>query len=724
MVVIGLLCALSLAPVMIANPAQALPCVRQTAEGRHSVLRVKSQQANPTTHEVSLSSLNLRTVEQGFGEPRADRSVDGHPITLGGRHFEHGLGTHSTGSYFLDLNGGSKRFSAWVGIDDETAGRGSVEFQVVGDGKMLWSSGVLRGGQPPKRVDVDLTGVRRLALLVDDAGDGFEYDHADWADARFTVTGSDPVPARVPAVDPAIAMPESPARPKITSPAVLGVRPGTELLYNICTVGERPLHYMIQGMPAGLTLDSAAGQIRGRLNAPGEHTVAITVRNRAGADTKRVRIVIGDAIALTPPLGWNSYDSYGDNVTEAEVLANARVMKAQLQPHGWEYIVVDFRWYDPEARTPPNNPNAHANSPLAADKFGRLEPAPNRFPSAANGRGFKPLADTLHAIGLKFGIHVMRGIPRQAVKANTPIEGSSYHAADAANQANTCGWCPDMFGVNGGSPAGQAWYDSILRQYAAWGVDYIKVDDMSSPYATQEIEAVHRAIERSGRSIVLSLSPGDTPISQAKHVIEHANLWRISGDFWDNWGAVSHQFDLISRWQGNGGPGHWPDADMIPLGRLSIDGRSVGRDRRTALTKSEQMTLMSLWSLAPSPLMLGMVLADNDPWTLALLTNDDVLAVDQDPLGKQAVRLSVPGLPAGVQVWTRELSDGSRVVCLFNRLSIPVSAHTAWSDLALSGPQRVRDLWQRKDLGVRPDGITAEIGPHGVQMLRVRSASR
>ena len=368
-------------------------------------------------------------------------------------------------------------------------------------------------------------------------------------------------------------------------------------------------------------------------------------------------------MATTPPMGWNSYDSFGDSVTEEETLANARYQKEHLLAHGWTYVVVDYRWYDPGAHD--NNPSGRAGAKLAADGFGRLLPAPNRFPSAADGKGFKPLADRIHAMGLKFGIHVMRGIPRQSVKENTPIEGSEFKAADAANTGNVCPWCPDMFGVDCAKPAGQAWYDSILRLYAAWGVDFIKVDDLSSPYSAREVEAIRRAIDRCGRAIVFSTSPGETPVSEAAHVETHANMWRISGDFWDSWDALNHTFDLLAAWQGHAGPGRWPDADMIPLG--FIGKRSVGGNRMTHFSKDEQVTMMSLWALAPSPLMLGMNMPENDKWTLSLLTNDEVLAVNQDPLGRQGMRIS---RTKELEVWTKDLSGGAKAVAFFNRASV------------------------------------------------------
>ncbi len=672
---------------------------------------------------VWLASLDLSNVEQGWGKASADKSVDGHPITLGGRVFEHGLGTHSTGIFTVDLDRGSRRFTAWAGIDDETQKRGSVEFQVVGDGKILWSSGILRGGDPPKRVDVGVSMVNRLALIVGDAGDGFEYDHADWADASFDVVGAAPHSAKKAESNPSVAAPFEPNKPVITSPAIFGVRPQTPTLFTITATGTRPIKYSASGLPPGLKIDEATGRITGTqpvyATIPLVYNVHIKASNIHGSDSRTLMIVVADQVAVTPPLGWNSYDCFGDDVTEAEVMANARYVNEKLHQHGWEYIVVDYRWYDPNASKNPNDANIHKGEGLTMDANGRLTPSPNRFPSAEGGLGFKPLADRIHSMGLKFGIHVMRGITRAAVKQNFPIEGSPYHASEAANTANTCSWCSDMYGVDASKPAGQAWYDSLLRLYASWGVDYIKVDDMSSPYSTLEIEAVHKAIEKCGRSIVLSLSPGETPIEDARNVVANANLWGISGDFWDNWGAVNHQFDLLERWKGYGGPGHWPDADMIPLGHVSVSGRSVGPDRRTGLTKDEQMTMISLWALAPSPMMLGMNLPDNDPWTLSLISNDEVLAVNQDPLGKQALREPLPGTSALSEVWVRDMADGSKVVGLFNRIGVPMPIRIEWANIGIRTTKSVRDLWRREDLPHLGAGYETTLGPHGAILLRV-----
>jgi len=420
--------------------------------------------------------------------------------------------------------------------------------------------------------------------------------------------------------------------------------------------------------------------------------------------------------AKTPPLGWNSYDVYGDSVIESEVLANAAYMQKNLLPHGWNTVVVDFRWYDPKPTRDDRLLNkTRVGAQLAADQYGRLLPAPNRFPSASGANGFQPLADRLHAMGLKFGIHIMRGIPRQSVLAKTPIQGSKWTAAEAGDPQNKCSWCPDMFGVRANA-AGQAWYDSIFRLYASWGLDFVKVDDLSWPYQADEIAMVRKAIDRCGRPIIFSTSPGPSPVTRAADLAAHANMWRVSGDFWDEWKKLDHQFDLLAQWQGFHEPGHWPDADMIPFGHIGIRSWINAWERWTRFTRDEQTTLMSLWSLSASPLMVGMNLPDNDDFTLSLLTNDEVLAVDQDSLGRRAVRVSQR---SGMEVWARELHDGSWAVGLFNRSEAAAPVAVNWVELGLRASWQVRDLWQHKYLGVMEKGVSFPVPPHGSILLKL-----
>jgi hypothetical protein len=426
--------------------------------------------------------------------------------------------------------------------------------------------------------------------------------------------------------------------------------------------------------------------------------------------------------AQKPPLGWNSYDTYGDSVTEAEVLTNASYIKKKLAAHGWEYVVVDFRWYDPEPTGDDRLLNkTRVGAKLSADEFGRLTPPTNRFPSAADGQGFHALAENLHTQKLKFGIHVMRGIPRQAVLAATPIADSKFTAADAGRTNDICVWCPDMFGVRTNA-AGQAWYDSIFKLYASWGVDFVKVDDLSQPYHTGEIEMIRKAIDKCGRPIVLSTSPGATPVAQGYHISAQANMWRVSGDFWDKWSKIKDQFALLASWSHFSGAGHRADADMIPLGRIAIRSKMGGEDHRTHFTPDEQRTLMTLWSIAASPLMLGMNLPDNDDATLALLTNDEVLAADQTGHDAHQVfsRNGLIAWQSNFVQWKSGLDDAQgKFVALFNTTDAAAKVSVKLAELNLPATASVRDLWAKKDLGKIETEISAELPAHGSALFRV-----
>jgi alpha-galactosidase len=327
--------------------------------------------------------------------------------------------------------------------------------------------------------------------------------------------------------------------------------------------------------------------------------------------------------ASTPPMGWNSWDCFGPTVTEQEVRANAEYMADRLKKFGWQYIVVDIRWYI-------ENDKAHGYNEkdpmMAVDEFGRFLPAVNRFPSSAGGKGFKPLADYVHGLGLKFGIHIMRGIPRLAVEKNTPIPVTAYRARDIHSTKALSTWLRDMYTVDASKAGAQEYYTSLFRLYASWGIDFVKVDDISSPYHKDEIELIRKAIDGCGRPIVLSLSPGPTPLEEAEHVGTHANMWRIIGDFWDNWSQLEDHFRLFEKWIPSMRPGHWPDGDMLPLGRIGIRAEQ-GDPRMANFTRDEQITLMSLFLICRSPLMFGGNLPDTDQFTLDLMTNEEALSV-------------------------------------------------------------------------------------------------
>ena len=342
-----------------------------------------------------------------------------------------------------------------------------------------------------------------------------------------------------------------------------------------------------------------------------------------------------DRVALKPPLGWNSWDCYGPAVNEVQLLGNARYMAEHLKAHGWQYVVCDIQWYEqPEAGQRHWEYNRFAE--LCMDGFGRLIPAENRFPSAANGAGFKPIADQIHALGLKFGIHIMRGVPRLAVHRALPVKDTNVTCRDIAHANSICAWNTDMYGVDADRDGAQAYYDAIFELYASWGVDYVKVDDICNvkitplePYsARREIEMIRRAIDRCGRDMVLSLSPGPAVLEEAWHLAKNANMWRITDDFWDNWDSLKEMFWRCERWQAHVKPGQFPDCDMLPLGHITIAADGIGHN--TNLTHAEQITMMTLWGIFRSPLIMGGEMRDNDAFTLSLLTNDEFLNLNQN----------------------------------------------------------------------------------------------
>lgn len=424
-------------------------------------------------------------------------------------------------------------------------------------------------------------------------------------------------------------------------------------------------------------------------------------------------------ISPTPPMGWNSWDSYGLTVTESQFNANVAWLDQNLKRYGWQYVIIDEGWY---LQNPASGGKPAWQYTLNHD--GQYMPAVNRFPSAAREAGFRSLADSVHALGLKFGIHIIRGIPKEAVEKNLPIAGSSYHAADAADRSDTCAWNPDNYGLKANA-AGQAYYDSIARLYASWGVDYVKVDCISQPYKKAEIHMMSAALKKTGRPIVLSLSPGPTPIAEAKDVQQVAQMWRISNDVWDNWSrAGSHekwfpqtvleQFALAAAWNPYSGPGHWPDADMLPVGYLGpVPG--WGSSRQTRLSQDEQHTLLTLWSIFRSPLMIGANLTHPDAFATSLFTNPEVIAVDQHSKGNRPVIQT-----AQTVVWLAQPETGAgNYVAVFNLADKPQSMHFAWHALGLDESKyQVRDLWLRKQIGTA-SSLSVTLAPHATALYRV-----
>lgn len=425
------------------------------------------------------------------------------------------------------------------------------------------------------------------------------------------------------------------------------------------------------------------------------------------------------SFAPQPPLGWNSWDCYGAAVTEAEVRGNAEYMARHLKAYGWEYVVVDIQWYEPGAVSSLYRPFV----PLEMDAYSRLMPAVNRFPSAAGGKGFKPLAAYVHSLGLKFGIHIMRGIPRQAVHADTPVKGCSATARDIAHPNSICPWNTDMYGVDAGKEGAQAYYNSLFELYAEWGVDFVKVDDIAASRLYDihlpEIALIRRAIDHCGRPMVLSLSPGPAPREHAQFLMDHANMWRMTDDYWDRWSLLRDMFERCAEWEGIPQPGCWPDCDMLPLGHIGI--RSVdggGQDRYTRFTRDEQLSMMTLWSIFRSPLMFGGELRDNDDWTLGLLTNRELLEMHRTSFGARQILREDEFV-----VWRAESPDGSIYAALFNLGDTSREMSVSLHALDFNEQAHGTELWSKQPADLQGGLLTAEVPAHGVRLYQLNEAN-
>jgi len=416
-------------------------------------------------------------------------------------------------------------------------------------------------------------------------------------------------------------------------------------------------------------------------------------------------------LASTPPMGWNSWDSFGRSINEATVRQTAQKVSKELKRFGWEYIVVDEGWYI-------SNPQeSDANKfRFVMTEDGRLLPDSSRFPSTLNNPGFKPLSDYIHSLGLKFGIHILRGIPKEAVRRNLAIANSEFRARDAADESDICPWCTYNFGLKENA-AGQAYYDSILKLYASWGVDFIKVDCIADhPYKPGEIRMISQAIRKTGRPIVLSLSPGPTALEHANEISQYSEMWRTCNDIWDHWGIVKGlewsqgllaQFQTAAAWAQHITPGHWPDSDMLPLGHLGPNP-GIGKARDTLLTRDEQRTMMTLWSISRSPLIMGGNLLALDDWTLSLLANEEVIAVNQHSKNNhQALKDNA------LIVWTAQPQSGNAAyVAVFNTSDSELSVDRSWKDLGIKDKSyRIRDLWERKDVN-SSNRLMLKLAPH------------
>lgn len=631
--------------------------------------------AAPAGKTIRLSDLDISKTQQGWGEPQKNKSVDGNPLRIGGQTFEHGLGTHADSVLYIALHGSGRRFSALVGVDDEVNGRGTIEFRILADGREIYKSGVMRGGDTARKLDADVSGVDMLVLTVNSGRDDMNYDHADWANAVLEIAGARPETKDAPREEPVILTPKPSPKPRINGARVFGVRPGSPVLYTIAATGKRPLRFAAENLPEGLSLSAPSGRITGHLEKPGEYEITLIAKNELGEARRTLRLVVGDTIALTPPMGWNSWNCWGCAVDEEKIRQAADAMvESGLADHGWQYINIDDCWMvkcdsdDPVVGGP------------TRDEYGRIL-TNERFPD------MKALTDYVHARGLKIGTYISPG-PWTCQR----FEGSWRHEQLDA------------------------------RRFAEWGFDYLKYDwcgygsiarrpsleQMKEPYIFMRL-----CLDRVDRDIVYSLCQYGMGEVWKWGAEVGGNCWRSTGDIVDTWGSMSGIGFAQDEIAPYAGPGHWNDPDMLVVGKVGW-GPNL-RDSR--LTPNEQYTHISLWSLLCSPLLIGCDLTQLDEFTLNLLTNDEVLEVNQDPLGRQARRVSQDGY---LEVWAKKMEDGSVAASLFNRDETPKTVTARWSDLGLSGAMRVRDLWRQKDIGTFENAFETEVPRHGVVLVRLR----
>ncbi len=635
---------------------------------------------------IPLSGLGVDKMVQDWGTPRVDKTVAGKPMSIGGQAFEHGVGTHASSTLWVELGGHAERFTAKVGLDDEVKAENAarsknarITFEVLADdNKVLFKSGPIKVGDAAVPVDVDLKGVQKILLMVT-TGSSNTFCHADWADATITYSDQKPVAVDAPKEDAEVLTPAAPATPRINGASVYGVRPTHPVLFTVAATGDRPMTFSADNVPDGITLDNKTGQFSGSVAKPGEYVVKLHAVNSLGAAERDLKIEVGDRIALTPQMGWNSWNCFAQAVSDEKVRAAADAMVSSgLINHGWTYINIDDCW-EIRANEPADKRRAPDGHILTNKKFPDM----------------KALADYIHSKGMRAGLY------------SSPGPG-------------TCG----------GFTASYQFEEADAKQYADWGYDYLKYDWCSYGGVADKIRKAPNAPSALDINKQPYIVMGDALKKQNRDILYSfcqygmgdvwkwgdelgGNSWRTTDDINDSWGSMAGIGFSQNGHEVFAGPGHWNDPDMLVVGKVGW-GPAL---HPTKLTPNEQYTHITLWSLLCSPLLIGCDMTQMDPFTLGLLTNDEVIAVSQDPLGKQAAR--VAQYDGGLEVWAKDLQNGSKAVGLFNRGEMPQKMTLKWSELGLAGAQNVRDLWRQKTIDTASDSYSVVIPRHGTVLLKV-----
>jgi len=642
-----------------------------------------------TQTAVYLDELSIPSFNEAIPSVSLKTASGGGAIEINRVRYERGLGIHGISAMYFLLDGKAAAFTAEVGIDDKAAEGTVSRFYVIGDKKILFESGEMKKGDAARKLTVDLAGIKRFGLLIL-PNEESQRGYANWANAQLVMLGN-ALPASIPNDgERYILTPKPAATPRINSPAIFGARPGNPFLYTIVATGDMPIVYAASGLPKGLQLDPVTGIISGSVKERGTYIATLRAKNKLGVASKTLRIKVGDTIALTPPIGWNGWNSWAREIDQEKVLASANAMvNMGLQRHGWTYINIDDAWQG-----------------LRGGKYNAIQPNTEKFPD------FKSMVDQIHAKGLKLGLY------------STP-------------------WISSYVGKTGGSSNFEngAYTDSIEKdkranryigkyrfekedalQMAEWGVDYLKYDwriDLNSA------ERMSVALQQSGRDILYSLS-NSAPFALAKDWARIANAWRTGPDIRDNWLSLYVSAFTLDKWMPYGGPGHWNDPDMMILGNVTTGSKL----HATRLTPDEQYSHVSLFSLLSAPLLIGCPIEQLDAFTLNLLTNDEVISIDQDPLGKPARLVADDG---NVQVWFKKMEDGSYAVGMFNinGYGKTPQSYFRWGDeqeraysldltrLGLKGKWKIKDVWRQKELGTYTNTFATRIRHHGVTMIRL-----
>jgi alpha-galactosidase len=648
---------------------------------------------------VWLDELNLSNATQGYGVPMKNKTIDGKTFTIAGKTFSRGFGTHAESSLTILLNGKAKTFTSDVGLDDEVNGHNpEVEFVVNGDGKTLWKSGLMHQRDTARLCKVSVANVKKLELLVTEGTNGNYYDHADWADAKFETLGVTSLETYNPISNvPYILTPVAPATPRINGAHVFGVRPGSPFLFTIAATGNRPMSFSAKNLPNGLKLDSHTGIITGKLNKQGTYIIRLCAKNNKGTAEKDLRVICGDRIALTPPMGWNSWNCFAGEVSADKVKRAADTMiKSGLINHGWTYINIDDFWQNHR-----NSKDKNLQGDFR-DKNGNI---------VANARfvDMKALSDYVHNLGLKIGLYSSPG-------------------------PWTCGGCAGSYGHE----------KQDAESYAKWGFDYLKYDwcsygDVVDSLSNKDPNKVSSFSTRGGNELKTAMKPyklmGEYLRQQPRDIVYslcqygmsdvwkwggslNGNCWRTTNDITDTWSSVENIALAQDKAAPYAKPGNWNDPDMLVIGTVGW-----GNPHQSKLKPDEQYLHVSLWSLFASPLLIGCDMEKLDAFTLNLLTNDEVIAINQDPLGKEATCVQTIGK---MRVYVKQLEDGSHAVgfCNFGIDEANLS-YKDFSKLDISGVQTIRDVWRQKNISkvnTKTGALSIKVPAHGVLLYKFTKA--